>query len=151
LMRLDPSEIWQALVTPPANSRAGRGSGDAEFHVRPRASLLATATVAEAERLRGGLAPVVARRVCEYIDSHLDEDLRLETLAKTARLSVSHFARSFRDTVGLPPHHYVLQRRIDRAREMLIGTETPLWEIAVTIGFADQSHFARHFHRLVGI
>jgi len=151
LMRLDASGSWPALVTPPANSRAGRGSRDAEFHVRPRTSLLATATVTEAERLRGGLAPVVVRRVCEYIDSHLDEDLRLETLAKTARLSVSHFARSFRDTVGLPPHHYVLQRRIDRAREMLIGTETPLSEIAVTIGFADQSHFARHFHRLVGI
>jgi AraC-like DNA-binding protein len=151
LMRLDRSGAWQALVTPPANSRAGRGSRDAEFHVRPRASLLATATVTEAEHLRGGLAPVVVRRVCEYIDSHLDEDLRLETLANTAHLSMSHFARAFRDTVGLPPHRYVLQRRIDRARQMLVDTETPLSEIAVGIGFADQSHFARHFHRLVGV
>jgi AraC-like DNA-binding protein len=119
--------------------------------VRPRASLLATATIVEAEQLRGGLAPAVPRRVCEYIDSHLDEDLRLETLASTAMLSMSHFARAFRDRVGVPPHRYVLQRRIDRAREMLAGTESPLAEIAAAMGFADQSHFARHFHRTVGI
>jgi AraC family transcriptional regulator len=66
-------------------------------------------------------------------------------------LSLSHFARAFRDTLGVPPHRYVLQRRIDRAREMLIRTEAPLSEIAVNTGFADQSHFARHFHRLVGV
>jgi AraC family transcriptional regulator len=103
------------------------------------------------EAHRGGLAPVARRRVCEYIDSHLAENIRLETLANTANLSLSHFARAFRDTVGVPPHRYVLQQRINRAQELLIRTGAPLSEIAASTGFADQSHFARNFHRLVGV
>ena len=151
LTRIGGSDSWQALITAPASRSGGRGSMDDEPHIRPRSTLLATTPNMEMEAHSGGLAPVARRRVCEYIDSHLEENIRLETLANTAKLSLSHFARAFRDTLGVPPHRYVLQQRIDRAREMLIRTEVPLSEIAVRTGFADQSHFARHFHRWVGI
>ena len=150
LTRLGGSDSWQALITHPASRSTGRGPDD-DLHIRPRSTLLATTPNMETEARRGGLGPVARRRVCEYIDSHLEENIRLDVLANTANLSLSHFARTFRDTLGVPPHRYVLQRRIDRAREMLIRTEAPLSEIAVSTGFADQSHFARHFHRLVGV
>ena len=150
LTGLGSSDSWRALITPPESRPTGRSSMD-EPHTRPRSSVRAATPNIEMEGHRGGLAPVALRRVREYIDSHLEENIRLETLANTAKLSLSHFARSFRDTVGVPPHRYILQRRIERAREMLIRTEVPLSEIAVGIGFADQSHFARNFHRWVGV
>jgi len=72
-------------------------------------------------------------------------------LAGTAGLSIHHFARAFRQSVGEPPHSYVLRRRIERAQEMLKQTDQPLAEIALAVGFSDHSHFARHFRRLVGV
>jgi AraC-like DNA-binding protein len=100
---------------------------------------------------RGGLPPGLTRRIRDYIESHLDGNVRLETLASLAGLSVHHFARAFRQSIGLSPHKYVLRRRIERARELLSQTDPPLSEIALSIGFADHSHFARHFRRLTGM
>jgi AraC-like DNA-binding protein len=152
LTRTDRAEAWKALITPPESPAAWRDSRDDALHIRPRSGLLARVSSMETNQgLRGGLAPVVLHRVCEYIDSHLDHDLQLEILASIAGLSTSHFARAFRQAAGEPPHHYVLRRRIDRSREMLVRTDSPLSEIALANGFADQSHFARHFHRWVGI
>jgi transcriptional regulator GlxA family with amidase domain len=66
-------------------------------------------------------------------------------------LSTHHFARAFKQTVGMPPHGYVLQRRIERAQHMLVSTQLPLSEIALSAGFSDQSHLARHFRRMTGL
>ncbi len=100
---------------------------------------------------RGGLAPSALRRVRDYIDTHLDQNIRLQMLAKAAGLSVYHFARVFKDEVGVPPHGYLLQQRVERAREMLANTELPLSKGALAAGFADQSHLARHFRRFLGV
>ena len=100
---------------------------------------------------RGGLSPARTQRICEYINSNLDQNLSLEALAELAGSSVHHFARAFKQSVGMPPHCYVLQRRIEHAQHMLRNTELPLSEIALSAGFSDQSHLARHFRRMTGM
>lgn len=141
--------MWHALMTAPDSTVRRRG---APLHTRPRIALLDDLPQPpSATRSLGGLPPAVTRRLREYIDSHLDENIGLDTLAGTAGLSVHHFARAFRQSFGEPPHSYVLRRRIERAQEMLKQTDQPLSEIALAVGFSDHSHFARHFRRLVGV
>jgi transcriptional regulator GlxA family with amidase domain len=103
------------------------------------------------EPQRGGLSPAVLRRVKDHIEAHLDNNLALETLAALAGLSVHHFARSFRQSAGMSPHRYILQRRIKRASELLTNTDIPLAEIALAVGFSDASHFSRSFLDHVGL
>jgi AraC-like DNA-binding protein len=95
--------------------------------------------------------PVLTQRICEYIESHLDRKIGLEALAAIAGLSVHHFAREFNQSVGIPPHSYLLSRRLERAERMLRETQLPLSEIAVATGFSDQSHLAWHFRRRTGM
>jgi transcriptional regulator GlxA family with amidase domain len=111
----------------------------------------ATAGLVRGGLARGGLAPASLRRVHEYVDRHLDRTISLGELAKLTGLSVFHFARSFKQSQGTTPHRYVMQRRIERARDMLVTTDLPLCEIAFAAGFADQSHLARHFRQQVGV
>ena len=100
--------------------------------------------------IHGGLAPGITRRISEHIDSHLGESISLEAMAEMAGLSVNHFARAFRQSTGLAPHAYLVQRRIEQAERLLSRTDLPLSQIALAVGFADHSHFARHFRRLTG-
>jgi AraC family transcriptional regulator len=92
------------------------------------------------------------RAVLEYIEEHLDAAPTLEQMAAVARLSVYHFARQFKTATGLPPHQYVILRRVERARHLLqAGTDLSLVEVAARAGFSDQSQFSSHFKRLVGV
>jgi AraC family transcriptional regulator len=106
---------------------------------------------ARGARIRGGLPPRVLRRVREYIESHLDQKIRIESLADTVGLSMFHFARAFKQSEGVTPHDYLVRRRVKRAMELVAGTDLPLSEIAVTVGFSDQSHCARRFREIVGV
>ena|SRR5436309_8985821 len=96
-------------------------------------------------------APGAIRRVREHVEAHLSESMDLAELAAIAGLSVYHFARAFKQTAGVPPHHYLVHRRIERAQEMLARSELPLSEIALAVGFSDQSHLARHFRQTLGV
>ena len=98
-----------------------------------------------------GLPPVRLRRVLEHIETHLGEDVAQRRLAGIAQLSMDHFARLFRQSTGLPPHRYVLERRITRARYLVVERRLSLAEIAYALGFPSQSHFTTMFHRLVGM
>jgi AraC-like DNA-binding protein/PAS domain-containing protein len=153
LLRTGTDEAWNALITPPACGMSGLCSPtEALLHSRPRVGMLAHLPLpADPPTTRGGLAPARANRVCEYIDSHLQENIALEVLAGIAQLSVHHFARAFRQTLGIPPHNYIVQRRVERAQQMLRNTELPLSEIAIVAGFTDQSHLARHFRTITGV
>jgi AraC family transcriptional regulator len=92
------------------------------------------------------------RAVVEYIEEHLDASPSLEQLAEVAGLSPYHFARQFRTATGLPPHQYVIARRVERARHLLQGgSDLSLVEVAADVGFSDQSQFCHHFKRLVGV
>jgi AraC-like DNA-binding protein len=143
------AETVPALITPPdASTAIWRNAESAWLHCRPRRGLLTNMPHAiAAPRWRGGLPPRVLRRVQEYIDSHLGENLELEQLALTAGLSLYHFARAFKTSVGVPPHQFVLQRRLSRARDLLTSTDRPIADIAIAAGFSDQSHLARHFRQ----
>ena len=153
LLRTGTDEPWNALITPPACRVSGWCSPtDALVHSRPRFGMLAHLPLsADRPTNRGGLAPARANRVCEYIDSHLQENIALEVLAEIAQLSVHHFARAFRQTLGIPPHNYIVQRRVEHAQQLLRNTDLPLSEIAIVAGFTDQSHLARHFRTITGV
>jgi AraC family transcriptional regulator len=92
------------------------------------------------------------RAVVAYIEDHLDASLTLEELAAVAHLSPYHFARQFRTATGLPPHQFVIARRVERARQFLQEDgDLPLAQVASRAGFSDQNQFSRHFKRLVGV
>ena len=139
-----------ALVTPPDHT-LGASCDPANLHTRPRLDSIQTLLkLAPAPQARGGLSTGAMRRVREYVDVHLGESIDLSMLAAVAGLSVHHFARQFKQSVGVTPHHYLTQKRVERAQEMLAQTDLSLAEIAFAAGFSDQSHLARHFRHMLG-
>ena len=150
LTRTGSADPWRALITAPG-PKAWRSFSDKTAHSRPRISMLGALPIgASTADVHGGLAPGITRRISEYIDSHLGESISLEAMAEMAGLSLNHFARAFRQSTGLAPHAYLVQRRIEQAERLLSRTDLPLSQIALAVGFADHSHFARHFRRLTG-
>jgi transcriptional regulator of acetoin/glycerol metabolism len=143
---------WHALITPPMRGvRGWNARADLAVHSRPRISMLHDLALPKsAPEQHGGLSPARTHRIHEYVSSNLDRNISIEELAEMAGLSVHHFARAFKQTVGMPPHSYILQRRIEQAQQMLRTTKVPLSEIALSLGFSDQSHLARHFRRMTG-
>ena len=85
------------------------------------------------------------------LDANLDGKLPLSQLAEKCGLSTRHFARAFRQSTGVPPHRWLLSRRVDRAKDLLRDPALSLAEVALACGFADQSHFTRMFTTLVGL
>ena len=167
---LDPAR----LTVPPLDAldlphlRAAMGAVDAELTAGGAGGRLAAESLANVlavhliryvlaprrpERGRDGTLPrAKLRAVVEHIEEHLDASPTLEQMAAVARLSPYHFARQFKKATGLPPHQYVLARRIERAKQLLqAGTGLSLAEVAAQNGFSDQSRFSRHFKRLVGV
>jgi AraC family transcriptional regulator len=103
-------------------------------------------------RRHGTLPRAKLRAVVEYVEEHLDAGPTLEQLAAVARLSPYYLARQFKRATGLPPHQYVIARRVERAKQLLqAGTDLSLAEVAACAGFSDQSQFSHHFKRLVGL
>ncbi|MFM0726167.1 AraC family transcriptional regulator [Paraburkholderia strydomiana] len=100
---------------------------------------------------RRTLAPGTAARVIEFIDAHLDQRLTLSELAALADLSVPHFKVLFRETLGMPVHRYVVQRRVERAKTLLLQGKLNASQIALDTGFAHQSHMAHWMGRLLGV
>jgi len=90
-------------------------------------------------------------RVTEHIEAHLSDTIKVHELAELSELSLPHFARLFRQLTGMPPHRWHLCARIRRAQALLVDTNLPLVEIALNVGFADQSHFTNVFRRQVGV
>jgi len=91
------------------------------------------------------------RLVLSYVEDNLAGDLRLPELAAVAGLGMSQFKRVFRDSVGVPVHQYVIQRRLERAKTLLSDKSLPIGRIAIEAGFAHQSHLARHLRRATGL
>jgi len=98
----------------------------------------------------GGLAPWQVRIVTTHIDTNLNTSLSCETLARLARLSVSHFARAFKYTFGYSPHAFLMRRRMERAQGLMLKSNAPLAHIALECGFADQAHLSRLFLQFTG-
>ena len=157
LDRLDLPQLRAAMQAVDAELRADDAGG--ELAAESLANVLAVSLIRYISAPRrpardpdGRLRQRKLRAVVAYIEDHLDADLTLEDLAAVAHLSPYHFARQFRAATGLPPHEFVIARRVERARQFLQEDDNlPLAQVALRVGFSDQNHFSRHFKRLVGV
>jgi AraC family transcriptional regulator len=143
------AEAWREEIRP-------RGAGG-----RVYAEALATALIvhlsrtystntAEPPLLYGGMNAARLNRVAQYIEEHLAEDISLLTLAQVAGFSVYHFKEVFKTETGKAPHQYLIERRIHRAKEMLLANDMPIVQIALSVGFSSQSHFTLNFRKTTG-
>ena len=103
-----------------------------------------------ARPIHGGLAPWQERRAKDLLTANLDGNISLKEVARECGLSISHFARAFRQSTGVPPHRWLVMHRIETAKAMLKDPSHLLSEIGLHCGFADQSHFTRTFTGIVG-
>jgi AraC family transcriptional regulator len=100
---------------------------------------------------RGGMPSVRLNRVLSYIGDKLDENLSLLDLSNIAKMDLFHFAKLFKQSMGLSPHQYVIGQRIKRAKELLQTQNLTIFEVGVQTGFVDQSHFTKVFRSFVGL
>jgi AraC family transcriptional regulator len=99
---------------------------------------------------KGGITGRHRRIVTDYVDMHLTEAIAVAELARLVGLSESHFARAFKQTLGMAPHRFIVERRLERGKRMLADTDDSIAQIAAACGFADQAHFARAFAKAFG-
>lgn len=97
----------------------------------------------------GGLAGWQRKRVLEFIEEHLSETISLSTLSAVAQLSPYHFSRAFRQTLGMPPHRFHMNRRVERAKVLLANRSVT--EVALAVGYAETSSFSSGFRRATGM
>jgi AraC family transcriptional regulator len=100
---------------------------------------------------KGGLSGHRLKQVLAYIEDNLGENLSLKEIAVVAGLSISHCKTAFRASIGQPVHQYVIQRRVERARELLSQADMSITQVALETGFAHQSHLAFHMRRVLGV
>lgn len=106
--------------------------------------------VTEPKPLQGGLAQWQVKIIVDYLESHLADRTTIAELSALLQLSRFHFIRAFKKTVGVPPHQFVLQRRIERARELLANRDLTVGEIAERTGFNGTAQLTRAFRQIAG-
>ncbi len=109
------------------------------------------ATIGVADGTSSELPACRLRRVTEYIQENLQRELRLAELSALVHMSPYHFARLFRRSTGVPPHRFLVRRRIDEARVLLAARTAPIAEISRLVGFRTPSHFTTTFRRITGM
>ncbi|MDJ0696592.1 AraC family transcriptional regulator [Mastigocoleus sp. MO_188.B34] len=98
-----------------------------------------------------GLSKYKLRQVLDYINSHMDREIRLSGLATMVDMSKYYFLKLFKQSMGITPHQYVIKQRIEKAKQLLRQDKLSVIEVAAECGFSNQSHFAKVFHKNVGI
>lgn len=146
------NQIGQALITEMKDG--GTGS---DLYVQQASEMLAahllrhhTRRAVDPETHTGGIPPARLQRVRDYVESHLDADVRLDDLAEKAEMSPYHFSRQFKKTVGRSPSQYVIDRRIEKARHLLEEKSWLIGRVALEVGYESQSRFTKQFKRRVG-
>lgn len=156
LIMFDDAELWRRL-----DHYARRTSDVREPPSRVEMEALALLVI---ERLltshhtarlptptKGGLAPWQLKRTCEAMTAQLDANMGLDDLAEIAGCSPTHFSRAFKHSMGLSPFHWLDERRIERAKELLEENRLSLAEIALAVGFSAQPQFTTAFGRATGM
>ncbi len=135
-----------------------RSGAESKFYAESAATFLAvhllrhyTTRKPKQEGYRGGLSQRQLQLAIDYIQAYLAEDIRLDDIASSLDLSRYYFCHLFKQSTGMSPYQYVIQCRVERAKQLLKEGNLTLGEIALTCGFAHQSHFHRHFKRLTGM
>lgn len=105
----------------------------------------------ESPEYTGGLGNYKLKQIIGYINDRLADDISLYELANEVKLSPSYFSTLFRQSTGKSPYGFVVEQRITKAKELLINTKMTISDIAVTVGFYDQSHLSRHMKKLLGV
>jgi AraC family transcriptional regulator len=155
---LNAPELRSAISVVYAELRAGGGDGE-QLLVESLATILSVHLIRHVTGrhrvsvLADGVLPrLKLHAVIEYIMENLEGSPTLGQMAAVAHLSPYHFARQFKATTGLPPHQYVIARRIERAQHLLqADDEVGLGEVALRVGFSDQSKFSFHFKQILGV
>ena len=99
---------------------------------------------------RGRLLAWQARKVRDYIDSHITGPVLVADLGALLERSEAHFSRSFKRTFGESPHAFLVRRRVELAARYMLATDASLSDIALRCGFTDQAHLCKHFRQAVG-
>lgn len=146
------SGLSQALLQANANAMSNRLLVD-QLALTLLAHFAVTYGGAEADRIatRGGLAAWQERRAKEVMRMRLASNLTIAQVASECRLSPSHFTRAFRISMGQTPQRYLMQLRVEEAKQHIARSDLPMSDIALVCGFGDQSHFTRVFRYLVGM
>jgi AraC family transcriptional regulator len=98
-----------------------------------------------------GLPEHQLKQVIDYIHDHLEQDIRLSDLAAQLDMSQFHFSRCFKQSMGMPPHQYLIQQRVEQAKQLLNMSELSIADVALQCGFSSQSHFGQWFRKLSGM
>lgn len=99
----------------------------------------------------GGLPSFRLRKVQRYIGDHLDDDLTLDQLADVAGISKHHFSHLFKESMGVSPYQYVIRRRLDEAKHLLVRTDLSITRVALRTGFSSHSHLSKAFRNVEGV
>lgn len=145
---------WAMLAELEANEASD--PPDALYAESVATAMLVRLAGADAPEARNGrkyrtLSARTAMRVVDYVEAHLDARLSLDELATLADLSTAHFKVLFRETFGKPVHRYVVERRLERARTLLLQGRLSVSQVALEVGFAHQSHLASWMKRMLGV
>jgi AraC family transcriptional regulator len=147
------NDIWEtalklkAQVETPGSAAYAEALGSVLIHELARLERNGSDTPS----FRGGLAGWQQKKIADYIEGHLDEEISLQHLAEIAQLSRYHFARAFKHSFGLPPHRYHMSRRMERAKALLEERARSVTEVGLMLGFAETSSFTTSFRRSVGV
>jgi AraC family transcriptional regulator len=98
-----------------------------------------------------GLPKYKLKQALEYMNAHLSENVSLASVSEEVEISQFHFCRLFKQSTGMTPHTYLIQQRVERAKQLLKRKEGTMLDIAIECGFANPSHFAKHFRKHTGI
>jgi len=99
----------------------------------------------------GGLPSRQLRQILDYIDARIDQEIKLADLAQLLDMSQFHFSRLFKQSVGVSPYQYLLQQRVERAKQLLKNTDRLITDIALICGFNSHSHLSKQFKQLTGM
>jgi AraC family transcriptional regulator len=153
-MLFDDSVIWETAAKLKAEIERGEPEDAAYLEVLPK--LLGCELARSGQEStrnstsRGGLAGWQMRAVASYVEEHLDEQITLAALAQVARLSQYHFCRAFKQSFGIPPRQYHLQRRMQWAKALLSERANSTTEVGLSLGYAQSGSFTVAFHRVTG-